>query len=203
MHIVQLTNEFSRAVDYWVLISEVHFSEGLLHAGILTKEEVAMFHHWLKLMLIEYQKEEDAHDSDAEDVMGPNETRIKTSGELQLTKALLFAKKKKWTMQRAQKLLDRMEKQKWIRIISGSGNRYDLRKSKGKSRNSLVDTTQSVIRLHPSAIAELEPVLQKLHAPKCILCNHIAVVGRLIHTCEHCHSVYHASCMLRYVKLKY
>ena len=199
LHIVQLADEYYRSMDYWVLVSELHFSTAHLHSGTLNKEEIAMFHSWLKLMFREYQQtERDGHDSAAEKIFDPNEGHYKTAGELNLSKALIYAKAKGWTMARAQLLLKKMCQQGWIRRIEGfDQKRHNKSRSK---RMSSMDLENANIRLNPCAVAELEPLLNKLHVPNCVICKHPVVVSRLAHTCEDCKAFYHGSCMLRYFK---
>lgn len=185
-HIAQRANEYSRTMEFWVLVSELHFSAGFLHSGILQKEEVTMFYHWIRLMFT------NENDPNMEDICTASDDDIeKTSGELETTTALLYAKKNGWTMQRAQKLLDKLEKQqKWISILMANiENKLYKRK--------FHPHTASIIRLTPCAVAELEPLFTEMRIPVCIVCKHPVIVSRLAFKCEKCNSTYHASCILR------
>ena len=122
MYIVHIADEYSRNMEYWVLASDLNFSACLSQAGSLQKDEIAMFHFWLKLMFVEHKNEEDGEDSAVEDI-SREEKRGGIAGELSLSKALLFSKRKGWTMLRAQKLIDKLWKQqRWIRILKGNVN---------------------------------------------------------------------------------
>lgn len=71
MYIVHIADEYSRNMEYWVLASDLNFAPGLLQAGSLQKDELSMFHFWLKLMFLEYKnEEEDEEDSAVEDISG-------------------------------------------------------------------------------------------------------------------------------------
>jgi hypothetical protein len=96
-----------------------------------------MFHHWLRFMFVKYQLPEE-HDSTAEDITAANEDIGKTTGELNLTKALLYAKKKGWSLQRAQKLLAKLEEEKWIRVLKSGYTGSS--KAKKRRKNTLMDT---------------------------------------------------------------
>ena len=69
--------------------------------------------------------------------------------------------------------------------------------SRKKRRSSKMDD-ESIIRLHPCAMVEIEQLLFQLHVPPCVICKRPIVVNRLSYTCEQCDSCYHATCMLRY-----
>uniref|UniRef100_A0A915LE27 Phorbol-ester/DAG-type domain-containing protein n=1 Tax=Meloidogyne javanica TaxID=6303 RepID=A0A915LE27_MELJA len=195
MYIVHIADEYSRNMEYWVLASDLNFAPGLLQAGSLQKDELSMFHFWLKLMFLEYKnEEEDEEDSAVEDISQREEPRKGTGGELSQNKVFLFAKKKGWTAVRTQKLIDKLWKQqRWIRVMKGDVNNL----SRNKGRSNKVGDDQSIIRLHPCAMVEIEQLLFQLNVPKCVLCKRPIVVSRLSYTCEGCGSCYHANCMLR------
>lgn len=104
LHIAQRADEYSRRNEYWVLISELHFSTGLVQSATLQKEEMAMFHHWLRLMFTEYRTE-NMSDSEEDATGERDDNNEKTTGELETTKALHYAKKKGWTFQRFSRTL--------------------------------------------------------------------------------------------------
>ncbi|KAL7077925.1 hypothetical protein ACQ4LE_003430 [Meloidogyne hapla] len=195
MYIVHIADEYSRNTEYWVLASDLNFVPCLLQAGSLQKDEIAMFHFWLKLMFIEHINEEDDEDSAVEDISHREEPRKGTAGELSQNKAFLFAKKKGWTAVRTQKLIDKLWKQqRWIRVMKGDADNQSRKKRRS---NSKLGEDQSIIRLHPCAMVEIEQLLFQLNVPPCILCKRPIVVSRLSYTCEGCGSCYHANCMLR------
>lgn len=103
-----------------VLVSELHFSPGLRNSGALNSDELAMFHKWLQLIFAEYQKDERRRDSEEEEVMEGDEEHGGT-GELAVRRALEYAKEKGgWTMQRAQKLIDKLTAESWITVVRGA-----------------------------------------------------------------------------------
>nr|CAD2135180.1 unnamed protein product [Meloidogyne enterolobii] len=107
-------------------------------------------------MFLEYKnEEEDEEDSAVEDISNREEPRRGTGGELSQNKVFLFAKKKGWTAVRTQKLIDKLWKQqRWIRVMKGE--------SRNKRRSNKVGDDQSIIRLHPCAMVEIEQLLSNL-----------------------------------------
>ncbi|KAI3413793.1 hypothetical protein GPALN_011274 [Globodera pallida] len=185
LRVVQVADEFARCKDFLVLISELHFHSGLRNAVPWAEDELAMFFRWQSLMFAvgkngersrrrSASEETNSEDGQADDAAG--------DGELAVGRALIYAKRNGWTMQRAQKLIDKLSSEGWVVVVKRSD---DVRES-------------GVIRLHPSAVAELEPLLENcFKLPKCTLCKHAIVVGRLSFTCASCEVSFHGSCMLR------
>ncbi|KAF7634582.1 hypothetical protein Mgra_00006031 [Meloidogyne graminicola] len=196
LYIVHIADEYSRNMEYWVLASDLNYSPPLLQSSSLQKDELAMFHFWLKLMFSKYKNDEDDDiDSALEDILTNEEINGNTGGELSLVNAFLFAKKKGWTAVRAQKLIDKLWKQqRWIRVMKGDA---DINQSAKKRKPNKLGDEHSIIRLHPCAIVEIEQLLYQLNVPQCILCKRPIIVSRLSFTCEGCRSCYHANCMLR------
>ncbi|KAL3084996.1 hypothetical protein niasHS_010065 [Heterodera schachtii] len=188
LRVVQVADEFARRKEFLILISELHFRHGLRSAGPLAEDELAMFYRWQNLMFLTECNAERATNRMASTAMDETNSdddgteNAAGDGELAVGKALLYAKRNGWTMQKAQKLIDKLNAEGWVVVVKRSD---DPRES-------------GVIRLHPSAVAELEPMLENyFHLPKCALCRHPIVVRRLSFTCPSCESSLHGNCMLR------
>jgi len=104
-------------------------------------------------------------DNDEEDGQG------QSTGDIPVNKALSESKSQGATMIAAQKTLNKFQSEQWIIVENG------------------------IVRLHPSAVAELEQVLQiEYSLPICQLCKHPVLVSRLLYSCS-CETTFHACCI--------
>ena len=104
-HCARIVDEFDPKLEWLVFVTEHPYSKKLVLAGNFTPDELKLILHWFKYMFSMANEGDD----DENDEHG--------SGEMTATAALNDAKELGFTLLTGQKLLNKLQADKWIIVV--------------------------------------------------------------------------------------